>query len=648
MRKFISLFITVTMLAAITAIMPLTASAEDLAMPANPRWNENYQAIFDTHDTAEYANGHHIKLYKDDELIFQSGYGVDKGTMTVGINPYINESGVYYFEVAGVLHWQYLDSPYNVMSEFAASPIKTYTRPDTTLGHPTNLRWEQDDDTIYAAWDAPDDFSFLNGDTYQLELYRVGTTEFVGGGVSISDTRVTFRQGEGLDAPGDYYFRVRTLSGVLDDFANSEYSPNSPIFTLSDFPTPNGYSANDYQKLVAFAGQDDNLTKLDWDLEDPANWEGILWTSATPRRVATITLNRKNLTGELDLSEFSRLSALQISTNQLTKLNLENCTSLTNVQAGSNLLTEINLANCTSLEGANLAPNKLSAIDISACTKLTFIHLNNNELVSIDVSKNTEIETLNVFTNKLESLDVTTNTKLTQLSATNNKLESIDVTKNTLLTNLNLGFNQLSEIDVTKNTALKIFSIGNNQLESLDVSANIELVNLEVPGNQITALNLSNNSKLTSLQAYDNRLSALTLSNDNIIESVNVHNNKLTDTSFLKNLKSLYHFYIHHNEIDLRDPAIRRTLYTAKATVRRNFDMGEAVFCEQNNGVNCCDECVLVYDECVCDCIDAAPPAPPTDLADMRLFAAIALAFVGTFAGLWVYTIRRKRQFFKA
>jgi hypothetical protein len=42
-----------------------------------------------------------------------------------------------------------------------------------------------------------------------------------------------------------------------------------------EHPTPDGYNDNDYQKLVSFALQSENLIKLKWDLDNPSSWEGI-------------------------------------------------------------------------------------------------------------------------------------------------------------------------------------------------------------------------------------------------------------------------------------------------------------------------------------------------------------------------------------
>jgi internalin A len=82
------------------------------------------------------------------------------------------------------------------------------------------------------------------------------------------------------------------------------------------YPTPAGYSDNDYQKLVAFMLQGNNLSELPlwWDLSDPETWSGVQWNDTLPKRVIGIHLqsdNGRTLEGKFDLTGFNELRWLE-------------------------------------------------------------------------------------------------------------------------------------------------------------------------------------------------------------------------------------------------------------------------------------------------------------------------------------------------
>jgi hypothetical protein len=124
------------------------------------------------------------------------------------------------------------------------------------------------------------------------------------------------------------------------------------------YPTPEGFNDNDYQKLVAFALQVDNLQKLGWDLNDPHTWGTVFeatetygnpgqWSgpiywinNGTEYRVRIIDFSAinyeyyfgydkiLNLTGNLDVSDFTSLRALLVCGNYLTGINVSGCEAL--------------------------------------------------------------------------------------------------------------------------------------------------------------------------------------------------------------------------------------------------------------------------------------------------------------------------------
>jgi Leucine-rich repeat (LRR) protein len=148
------------------------------------------------------------------------------------------------------------------------------------------------------------------------------------------------------------------------------------------FPTPDGYSDNDYQKLVAFALQNN----LGLDLSDPASWSNnhdnhyrddnyfidIQWNDETPKRVVELTIlhdvNDGSLTGVLDVSDFIALEALRLYSNPITGLISSNTPSLTVVNMYDCELTRLDLSESPALETLQVYRNRLT--DISSLENL--------------------------------------------------------------------------------------------------------------------------------------------------------------------------------------------------------------------------------------------------------------------------------------
>ena len=156
-------------------------------------------------------------------------------------------------------------------------------------------------------------------------------------------------------------------------------------------------------------------------------------------------LNISNLTG---IEDFTALTTLICSDNQLTSLDVSQNTVL------SNLLCHY---------------NQLTSLDISQNGLLMVLHCYNNQLTNLDVSQNTALKTLECYNNQLTNLDVSQNTGLFFLFCQNNQLISLDVSKNTALIILVCSNNQLTSLDVSKNTALTSLICGNNLLNCLNV-----------------------------------------------------------------------------------------------------------------------------------------------------------------------------------
>jgi len=309
------------------------------------------------------------------------------------------------------------------------------------------------------------------------------------------------------------------------------------------YPTPTGYDDNDYQKLVEFARQGNNMVLLegginwlDSFLDNPASWKWVTWIeSGGSKRVSRISIFDKNLSGVLDLSDFTALTNLECGRNKLTKLNVSNNTALTELRCYENYLTDLDLSNNTALENLLCYENQLTDLDLSNNTALTTLSCSNNPLMKLDISNNTALEFLDCYNNQLTELDLSNNTALVDLICSNNQLTELDVSNNTELGTLVCADNKLTNLDVTNNTALSHLECYNNQLTEIDVSKNTELKSLSCNGNQLTNLDVSKNTQLTGLGCYNNQLTALDVSKNTALTSLYCGSIQLTELDVSKN-----------------------------------------------------------------------------------------------------------------
>ena len=251
-------------------------------------------------------------------------------------------------------------------------------------------------------------------------------------------------------------------------------------------------------------------------------------------RLTTLDLSSNQL-ASIDLSNNVALTTLILYNNNLTNIDLSNNVALTTLYLYSNQLTSIDLSQNTNLTELNLEGNKLSGIDLSKNTVLTALYLDYNNLTSIDLSNNVALTTLYLYSNQLTSIDLSNNTSLTNIDLRDNQLASIDLSNNMSLTTLSLGSNQLTDIDVSKNTVLTSLSLGSNQLTDIDVSKNTVLTALYLDYNNLTSIDLSSNTSLTTLYISGNQLTSIDLSNNTSLTTLSLGSNQLTDIDVSKN-----------------------------------------------------------------------------------------------------------------
>lgn len=99
------------------------------------------------------------------------------------------------------------------------------------------------------------------------------------------------------------------------------------------------YSPSDSLALLAIDSICDMNDSLNWNTEpDPGKWDGVTWDTSTIKRVVSLDVHNKNLTGSPDFSPLAKLQSLDISNNEISTLDVSSLTHLTNLSCANNKL----------------------------------------------------------------------------------------------------------------------------------------------------------------------------------------------------------------------------------------------------------------------------------------------------------------------
>ena len=124
-------------------------------------------------------------------------------------------------------------------------------------------------------------------------------------------------------------------------------------------------SAEDVAILTQFANQDDNLTKLGWNLSEPETWEGVQWLFANGQyHLQAISIDGLELTGNLDLSGMEQLVHVSCGNNNLTAIDVSDCERLRGISCRSAGISSLIMENTASMKGLDCEDNYLDLLEI--------------------------------------------------------------------------------------------------------------------------------------------------------------------------------------------------------------------------------------------------------------------------------------------
>ncbi len=252
-----------------------------------------------------------------------------------------------------------------------------------------------------------------------------------------------------------------------------------------------------------------------------------------------------------------------LTDEQLQEITELSCNSKIDDISGIEKMTNLKYLSLAQQNADN--ENNLQNIDLTQFTKLTYLNLTNASLKTIDLKNNKDLETIILPRNQLTEIDLTGMTKLKYLNLGNNDIESLNLNGITTLEELNLEFNQTFESisNLEKQENLRYLNVRQTAIETLNLPkdsetkyAQLQELNVsELPN--LTELDLRNNFLLVNLIANDSlnlnikfkpeksRLAFLRIENTNIsnlditgfesLKSISVEGNHLLSLTLKDN-----------------------------------------------------------------------------------------------------------------
>ncbi|MBO9584706.1 MAG: T9SS type A sorting domain-containing protein [Flavobacterium sp.] len=226
-----------------------------------------------------------------------------------------------------------------------------------------------------------------------------------------------------------------------------------------------------------------------------------------------------NNNGEIELSEALNVTYLDVK--------------------DSNISSMTQLGNFSNLTDLNCSNNNLEVLDVSSLKKLDRLVCSSNLITDLTLSDLNKIRTLICAQNKLTSLNVTNLVNLAIFECNDNALSTLDVSNSSVLMELVCYKNKLTELKLPNSSLLWFFRCAQNLLPSLDIAKLPNLQYLDFWDNKINSLDFSNSKKITDCYGGANPMESIDLSNLKLLKALWIGHTliKSLDISNLKNLK---------------------------------------------------------------------------------------------------------------
>ncbi len=290
---------------------------------------------------------------------------------------------------------------------------------------------------------------------------------------------------------------VGSITGLSYLFANNLSTSCIQVNNNQFTAIPSGWSASVNYSLNCNGTYipDDNFEQALIDLGYDTVLDNYVAT-AQINTLTTLNISNKNIADPEGLQAFVALQNLNISGNQLAKLNLSVLPALTVMNAQNNPSLSCIQVSQVQFENTPEGWVKDATAKYSLDCDNTFVPDNNFELALIGLGYD------DVLDDKVKTANINTITSLDISSKSIANLTGIQ--DFTALTNLNFSSNSVTSVDLTQNTNLTLINGFNNQLTSVNILNLTALTDVNFANNSLSSVNLSTNTALTRMSVLNN------------------------------------------------------------------------------------------------------------------------------------------------
>lgn len=219
-------------------------------------------------------------------------------------------------------------------------------------------------------------------------------------------------------------------------------SKTSSIKSTSSITSYNEYEIS---KIQFFLSQCDNnnvknYEKLQWNINDASTWDKIYFNSNG--KITGIDLDFCDLYDKLDISSFTDLININISSNYISYIDISNCSNLQYLDASDNSLSALDVDNNTCLTYLDFSCNNIQNINLLNNSQLEYLYCNDCNLLSLNISNLNRLIEVNCENNEISELRTNNNLSLKELHCCLNYLDIQDTS--TQMNNFNIMINNSS------------------------------------------------------------------------------------------------------------------------------------------------------------------------------------------------------------
>ncbi|GEM_PF-2017765 len=219
------------------------------------------------------------------------------------------------------------------------------------------------------------------------------------------------------------WYKEETFDNLWD-FENDKVTTTTTLYASW---CPIGYKEYDYFKIQRIFNRPSSTQGMTigeclnysyyyisgkYNIEDPSTWDSVTWQIINNKKYVKKIHWGYHLNGDIDLSNLSALTELNIYNSNINVLDLSNNTALTYIMCNNNNITSLNLNNDSALTYLDCSDNLLTSINLSNFPLLQTFECIENNITTLDLSNNKKLSKIDCSWNKLILIKISNNNKI--------------------------------------------------------------------------------------------------------------------------------------------------------------------------------------------------------------------------------------------